>query len=234
MLNCIIVDDEKHAIKVLETHILQTPLLKLQQSFKNSVEAMSWLTTNKSDLIFLDINMPKMTGLDIAKAVKDKALVIFCTAYREYGAESYEHGVVDYLLKPVKYARFFQAVEKAIRLSGMKGLHHPESDMLFIMVNVHNKLIRIAHHEILYISADRSYSQFHLVKNKITSFILLKNVLDRLPQKQFVRVHHSYIVSMNHIKQVDNSSILLNDCTAIIPIGDAYRTEFLNKLKAND
>jgi two-component system, LytTR family, response regulator len=234
MLNCIIIDDERHAIKVMEAHIAETPSLNLLRSFKSPVEAMAWLTTNQTDLVFLDINMPKITGIEFAKALKGKAMVILCTAYPEYGAESYEHAVLDYLLKPVEYVRFFQAVEKAIVTSEKIKAKEPAAEFNSIMVHLSGKLTRIAFDDVIYLSGDRNYTDFHLAKQTHHVHILLKDVIKKLPPRLFVRVHHSYIVAINHIKHLNNNSITLSNIEKAVPISDTYRQGLLAAIKAND
>jgi DNA-binding LytR/AlgR family response regulator len=234
MLTCIIVDDERHAIKVMEAHIAATPFLHLLRSFKNPVEAMAWMTTNKTDLVFLDVDMPKISGIDFARTVKGKTMVILCTAHPEYGAESYEHGVVDYLLKPVGYTRFYQAVEKAIKMNEKEDVPEISPTINFVMVNVRGKLTRIGFDEIIYLSANRNYTNFHLNKQTISSYILLKEVIEKLPASLFVRVHHSYTVAINQIKHLNGSNIVLNNCNDAIPISDTYRQGLLTALKAKE
>jgi two-component system, LytTR family, response regulator len=230
MLTCIVVDDERHAIKVMEAHIKATPLLEHLASFTDAVEALTWLASNKTDLIFLDINMPRINGMELAKAAKGKAMVIFCTAYPEFAAASYELEVVDYLLKPIEYLRFFQAVEKALKLSGASGKQPPITDTGFLMVKNGGLLFRIDFNSIVYLAAKRNYTKIQLTTHSTLSLILLKDILKKLPPDQFVRVHHSYIIAINKIERLDANSVWLKHCESPIPISDTYRPDLLKMI----
>lgn len=225
MLTCIVVDDEQHAIKVMEAHIAATPSLKLLGSFKDSLKAMSWLFANKVDIVFLDVNMPKMNGIELAKAIKGKSKVILCTAYPEYGAVSYEHDVADYLLKPIDYARFLQAVEKTAKLIAAGRAVPQAVQSEFMMLKKGSRLIRIDFEDIIYLSAERNYTKFHFIKYSFTHLVLLKDIIEMLPPMQFVRVHHSYIIAVNKIAQMDKNTILLKNCEIPIPISETYRAD---------
>lgn len=232
MFTCIVVDDEQHAIKVMETHIAATPSLKRLGSFKDAVEAMSWLSVNNADIIFLDVDMPKITGIEFAKALKGRSKIILCTAYPEYGVISYEHDVADYLLKPVEYARFFQAVEKATKLimSGQPFSETAQNE--FMMLKTGGRFMRINFEDILYLAADKNYTKFQLVKRSFTHYVLLKDIMEKLPPKQFVRVHHSYIIAINKIEQLDKTTILLKNCETPIPVSETYRPGLIKILNA--
>lgn len=238
VLKCIVVDDEPPAIKLIVNYIRKTPSLTCVEQFTNPLEALNWTTQNTVDLVFLDISMPQLNGLEFARLLKGKARVILCTAYREYGAESYEYGVTDYLVKPVSYTRFLEAVQKVLETIKQPGV--PElvlqNDNDFIMVNVpgrYNKY-KINFDELAYIVASKNYISFQLEKESKTALMTLKEAEAKLPSKLFVRVHHSYIVNVRRIARMDNNTITLKNCTEIIPIGPAYKEQLYATLKIAD
>jgi two-component system LytT family response regulator len=178
------------------------------------------------------VDMPKMTGIEFAKAIKGRSKIILCTAYPEYGAVSYEHDVVDYLLKPVDYPRFFQAVEKATRLvtAGQPSSQTVQSE--FMMLKTGTKFTRINFEDIVYLSADRHYTKFQLTQKTVTHFVLLKDIVEKLPPKQFVRVHHSFVIAINKIEQLDKNTIRLKNCETPIPVSETYRPRLMKILNA--
>jgi two-component system, LytTR family, response regulator len=235
VLKCIVVDDEPPSIHLLEGYINDTPSLQWQMSFTNPLNALAWLTQNETDLVFLDISMPELNGLDFAKTIMGKAQVILCTAYREYGAESYEFGVTDYLVKPVSYVRFLAAVQKAFEVAMPKKQEAAEEND-FIMVTSTGRFtkVKINFSDIHYIAASKNNVTFHFEKETKIATITLKEVEARLPAKQFVRVHHSYIVCINQVARLNNNAIVLKQGSETIPIGPAYRDAVLAALKVKE
>lgn len=232
-LRCIVVDDEPPAIKLLESYINQTPALKWLKSFTRPLEALSWLTKNTTDIIFLDISMPEMNGLDFAQSIKGKAKVILCTAYREYGAESYEYSISDYLVKPVSYARFLAAVQRIIDASKVSPLKE-QPDFIMVPGTGRYNRIKINFEDILFVSANKNHVVIHLAKEKKEAFISLKEIETLLPSRNFIRVHLSYIVGIHKIARLDKSTVLLKNCPEIIPIGITYRESLYETLNIRD
>lgn len=232
-LRCIVVDDEPPAIKLLESYINQTPALKWLKSFTRPLEALSWLTKNTTDIIFLDISMPEMNGLDFARSVKGKAKVILCTAYREYGAESYEYGISDYLVKPVSYMRFLASVQRIIDEATAPLIKEQPGFIMVPGTGRYNR-IKINFEDVLFISANKNHIIIHLGKEKKDAFMSLKEIEELLPPRQFIRVHVSYIICVDKIARVDKSTVLLKNCPEIIPIGATYRENLYATLNIND
>lgn len=234
-LRCIVVDDEPPSIKLLEGYIKQTPALQLLNSFTNPLNALSWLTKNTTDIIFLDISMPEINGLDFAKSIKGKAKVILCTAYREYGAESYEYGISDYLVKPVSYARFLTAVQKVIDEAAIRvPVTEHQPDFIMIAGTGRYNRIRISFNDVLFITANKNHVTIRLEKETKDAFMTMKEIEVLLPPKRFVRVHLSYIICVDKISRLDKSTILLKNCSETIPIGATFRENLLNMLHISD
>lgn len=235
ILSCIVVDDEQYAIDVLAHFIKETPALKLLATFTDPREAMNWTTENNADIVFLDINMPKLSGLDMARYLKDQSMVILCSAYSEYGVESYNHDVVDYLLKPVEYPRFLQAIKKARELSAQKTEKRPTPELDFILISTEgrNRMLKINHSEIYYLSAAKNYLDIHLRDQVVKTLMPLKEAEAKLPHGKFIRVHNSYLVATDKIKYLDNYTIVLQHCPEPIPISASYRKQVLELLNVN-
>lgn len=231
-ISCVIVDDEQYAINVLAHFIQETPSLLLLKTFTRSPEALDWLMDNPVDVVFLDVSMPKLSGIDIAQALQGRAKVVLCTAHAEFGAESYNHAVVDYLLKPVEYARFLQAVQKIkeSRLYKQPPVTEPLMDFILIPTEGRGRMAKVNFNEISYISANKNYLYIHLRTGLLRTLLSMKEVEQRLPRNLFLRVHNSYIVSINKIKQLDQHAIMLHGHAETIPIGATYRDIVLQQL----
>ncbi len=229
-MTCIAVDDEPKALDVLALFIAKMPFLKLLGTFRDPLEAINHITDKKPDLIFLDINMPEITGLQLLRSLPDPPLVILTTAYSEHALEGYELNVVDYLLKPFEFERFVKAVMKANELITLKaGVRKKEkiSDSGFNqVVNIKNgtKTYRIHINSIEYIEGLGNYVTFFLSDKKIVSYLSIQDVLKMLPPDQFCRIHKSYVVSLNHIDIIEKHQVIINK--KAIPIGLTYREHF--------
>lgn len=229
---CVIIDDEPLAIELIEDHIAQLDYLKVAGTFRNAVNALDFLKRNKVDLLFLDIQMPMLSGIDFLKSANLGPKVILTTAYREYALEGYELNVIDYLLKPITFDRFFKAVNKYFTLHSTlpqqtKGADiRPSND--FIYVKADKKNVKVLFSDILYIESIRDYSKIHtlghtlIVKEKISSFESL------LPEHYFLRVHRSYLVNLEKITAYTNHDVEVNAIE--IPIGGLYKQQVLKAL----
>ena len=199
MINCIIVDDEQHAIDILVHYVKQTPHLNLVSTTTNPIEALQIIATQKIDLIFLDIQMPELSGMDLIKAINGKTKVILTTAYSEFALESYELDVVDYLLKPVRLPRFLQAVQKIIKETeehteeNHTG-HDTDDDYIFVKTESKGKLLKINLDEIDYIEGMKNYVAIFCGGKKTLVYTSMKDLEERLSKKQFIRVHKSFII----------------------------------------
>lgn len=234
-LSCIVVDDEQYAVDVLAKYISQTPSLKLLKTFTSSSEAMSWCMDNPVDLLFLDISMPEISGIEFARTIKDKAMVVICSAHSEYGVESYNHNVIDYLLKPVEYSRFIQSAQKAKDLAKIKVITPVTvQDFILLAADSRSRMVKVNFSDIYYIESARNYSHFHLRTQVVKTLLSLKEVEAKLPPNLFLRVHNSYLVSINKIQFLDNYSIVLHDCQKTIPISTRYKDHVLRTLSFRD
>lgn len=239
-INCIIIDDEPLARNLLAEYVKKIPSLNLIQTFSNPLDAMEVLQNQPVDLMFLDIQMPEITGISFLKILKKKPLVVLTTAYSEYALESYELDVVDYLLKPITLERFLIGVEKVSqRLSSEKEIAPPPSSQevansepaqSFVFVKDGTKLVKIRWNDILYIEGMKDYVAIHTRQQKIVSLQRLKTLETQLPADQFIRIHHSYIVSLEGIDVIHKDKVQIGK--SFIPISDSYKKqfkEFINK-----
>ena len=233
--NVIIVDDEYLARKLLQDYVSKVESLQLVATCSNAFEAMEALTNNTVDIMLLDIQMPDLTGLELVKGLEKKPAVIFTTAYSEYAVDAFNLAVVDYLLKPFDFPRFFQAVRKAI------GNVQPKAEETtkqaadisksndFITVKADYKLYKINYDDLLFIEGQHEYVTFHTTQRRITALFALKDLEEMLPKDRFVRVHKSYIVSFKHIQDLDKSDVTVAGNK--VPVGASYRDELLSRLQ---
>lgn len=231
-IRCLIVDDKPLAIDVLKHHLAKVPFLELVASTTNPLEALNKVVEGSIDLVFLDIQMPELSGLQFMKIVKDKCQVILTTAYSEYALEGFEHNAIDYLLKPISFERFYRAVEKAQFV--LKALDQPtqslsaiatsEKEIDHIFVKTEYKLIRINTSDILYVEGMQNYVTICTTTEKIISLQTMKKTEEQLPNSQFLRVHKSFIVAVNKINSIARNRIYIAD--QAIALGDIYRDAF--------
>lgn len=224
-IKCLAVDDEELARSLLEVFIKKLDYLELVGMAKNPIEASSFLSSHQVDLIFLDIQMPELTGVEFIKIFQPKQPVIFTTAYSEFALEGYELDIVDYLLKPFSFSRFVQAVEKAKRWiqlnKGQKHLVEESKENNFIVIKSDHKLIKVFFEDILYIQGMREYASFYLKEGRILSLISLKKLEEVLPENLFIRIHKSYIASVQNIKSLEGNMIHLGK--EKLPVGNLYK-----------
>lgn len=234
--NVVIVDDEFLARKLLQDYVSKINSLQLVASCANAVEAIEALKNNKVDILLLDIQMPDITGLELVQSLEHKPAVIFTTAYSEFAVDAFNLGVTDYLLKPFDFPRFFQAISKAIGSNAQTEVINAKktSDAVsksadFITVKADYKLYKINYDDLLYIEGQHEYVTFHTPQRRITALFALKDLEEMLPQDRFVRVHKSYIVSFDHIQDLDKSDVTVAGTK--IPVGASYRDELLARLQ---
>lgn len=227
MINCLVVDDEPIARKGIIEHIQQIDFLYLTAECKNAIEAATWLKKAEVDLIFLDIQMPRLTGIDFLRNLPNAPLVIFTTAYPEYAIEGFELDVLDYLLKPVSFARFMRAVNKASDyLMKSKKDTLPSTSFFFIKVN--QKLEKIKIDEVLYVEAMSNYIVIHTRQKKHIAYLTFKGIEEKLPDHLFIRTHKSYLVSINAIQSIDAEEVSLENVS--LPISKTYREDVMRKI----
>jgi DNA-binding LytR/AlgR family response regulator len=233
-MQCIAIDDEPFALELICGYIKKTPFLDLIEGFTNPFSAMAFLLKNSVDLVFLDINMPEISGIELLRSLPIVPQIIFTTAYSEYGAESYEYNAVDYLLKPVKYDRFLKAVNKANDNLFVKKedsiipdtLEHEKKSVL---LKSGSQLFRIATDDILYIEGAGNYMIVYTKNEKIMALLPMNDILNMLPANVFIRIHKSYIISLKHIQIIEKSRVIINRIP--IPIGITYREHFSRIIK---
>ncbi len=228
IINCLAIDDEPLALKQIGTYIEKTPFLDCKALCNNAFEPLTYLTENEVDLLFVDINMPDLNGLDLVRSLTQKPQIIFTTAYSEYAIDGFQVDALDYLLKPISYAVFLKAVNKAKTWFELKS---KQSEVIqttndYIFVKSEYKLMRILLSEIKYIESANEYIQIHLLNDEpITSLIRLKVIEEQLPKDRFMRVHRSFIVNLDRVKVIERNRIIFDHHT-YIPIGDQYREIF--------
>lgn len=223
MIQAIALDDEPLALDIIDFFCRKTEIITLQKTFTSQSETLKYLDNYPVDLLFLDINMPAKNGIDFYKMLKNNPMVIFTTAYSEYAVEGFNVNAIDYLLKPFSEDRFLVAIEKAKNALDFKK---EQSIQTHFTVRADYKLNRIAFEDVLLVEGLDDYTQIHLINNtKIVARISMKGILEKLPEKLFIRVHRSYIIPLNKVKSIQNKSILIKDF--IIPIGDTYKEDVL-------
>jgi len=223
-ITCALIDDEPLALALLESYVKRTPFLQLKGTYSSAIKALPLLQEETVDLLFLDIQMPELSGMDFSRLLQsENTLIIFTTAFSEYAIESYKVNALDYLLKPINYVDFLQAAHKA--LNRMES-SEPER----IIVKSEYKLLQIELNDILYIEGLKDYVKIYLVKQKqpILSLMSMKSLEDLLPLSRFVRVHRSFIVQPAKIKVIDRNRIVFDK--VYIPISDTYKQRFLDFL----
>ena len=233
MINCIIVDDEQHAIDILVHYVSQVPHLNLVTTATNPMEALQVVASQKIDLVFLDVQMPELSGIDFIKAINGKAKVILTTAYSEFALEGYDLDVVDYLLKPIRFPRFLQAVQKAATVTDNVPAHQPseEDDYIFVKTESKGKYLKINLADIDYVEGMKNYVAIHCGSKKILVLTSMKDLEERLPKHQFMRVHKSFIIAINRITGIEGNLVILKGVTSEIQIGDSYKPELMELVK---
>ena len=231
-LSCVIVDDEPLAVKLLESFVAKTPHLELLASFTDSVEAINAIKDLRPDLLFLDIQMPNIDGMELARSLPEDTRVVFTTAFKEYAFESYEVNALDFLLKPIRYNKFLAAVEKARKLHQQStNTHHLTPNTIFIRVDGEWRNVPID--QITYVNGMKDYVLFYLDNEPkaLITHLTMKAVEDMLPPERFLRIHRSYIIAVDKIQKVDR-----NDCVyigkEIIHIPDGYLQAFRKFLES--
>ncbi len=232
-LTCLVVDDEPMARRLLEQYIERTPNLTLEGSIGNPLQALEKLQQSPPDILFLDVQMPELTGTSLLKVLKKKPVVVLTTAYSEYALEGYELEVTDYLLKPITFERFLKCVERiTYDLNELPNSQAPPSTAVapalaapeFFFVKDGTKSVRINFDEITHIEGLKDYVKIHTLHKRITTLQSLKKLMETLPAGEFVRVHHSYIVALKWIEEVHRDEVIVGSAT--VPVSDTYRRDF--------
>ena len=230
---CIIVDDEPLALDVLESFIQKVPDLELVRKCHNAIEAMAALREKEIHLVFLDIQMPEITGLELLKSLSTKPAVIFTTAYSEYALQAFELDAIDYLLKPIPFERFLKAVNKAIHYLNSTNKEQTANETPavaaeeedYIFVKADKKIVKVKLDDILYIEGLKDYVMIYTHDQRIITLQTMKNLEERLPSTKFLRVHRSFIISIDKLKSVAGNAVEIKN--KMIPLGKHYRDDFM-------
>ena len=226
-IRCIVVDDEPLAVEMLAGYVRRTPSLDLLSTFTDPVLALSAIRSSKPELVFMDIQMPDLNGLELSRLLPSETRIIFTTAFKEYAFESYEVGAIDYLLKPIKYQKFLEAVSKADKWFAMLSSEDAasrEKERKSAFIKVDGELRNIDFDDILYVAGMKDYVTVHLQSDDrpLVTHITMKAIEDLLPSDRFMRVHRSYIVALDKISAIDSYGDVLIGKTAV-PVSDSYR-----------
>lgn len=232
-IHCIIVDDEPIAREILESHLKKIDSIHIEASCKNALEAFQIINSKKVDLVFLDINMPNISGLSFAKSINRNIKVIFTTAYREYAVDGFDLQAVDYLLKPISFERLFQAVNKYFdeNLSSIqeKATETEEEQSDFIFVRADRKMIKVNFSDILYIESLSDYVKIHLDDKIVVTRETITSIEGKLPQKDFIRTHRAYIVSLPKLDSFTNEYVEIGK--RMVPVSRTYKNAVLARLE---
>jgi DNA-binding LytR/AlgR family response regulator len=236
-INCIVVDDEPLAIEKMTDYISRIPYLKLTSTFDNAIDALEYLRDNPVDLVFLDIQMEKFTGIQFLEILRNPPKIVITSAYDSYALKGYELDVTDYLLKPISFERFLKAVNKVgeeIRTTReSKGSAQPTKeskpapDYIFVKADYHMHKIKLG--DILYIEGMKDYLRIHMPEERIMTLMSFMKIEKVLPSNQFMRVHKSFIISLEKIDRIERNTIMIG--THKIPIGNKYKKEFMDYLE---
>jgi two-component system, LytTR family, response regulator len=234
MITCFVLDDEQHAINVLTHFISQTPFLQLVGTANNPLQALQFINEQEPDLLFSDIHMPDISGLELVKSLKGKTKAILCSAYSEFAVEGFELEVIDYLVKPVRLPRFLQAVQRAAHFIEGPAMQQPlalEDDYIFVKTEQKGKLLKINLADIEYIEGKKNYVAIHYNGQITMSLLNMKDLEDRLPALHFIRVQRSFIVPLRKISGIERNMVLLKEYNIEIVLGENYKIAFLERMK---
>lgn len=232
-IRCLVIDDEPPAREIIRRYIAEVPMLQLAGECGNAVQAIQFLQSTPVDLLFLDIRMPQLNGTELLKVIRNPPPVIFTTAHAEYALEGYELDVMDYLLKPIRFDRFVKAVNKVFQLRGQRTIEHAPVDEVkeesFVYFRADRKMVKVMLHDILYIESMKDYIKVFTSSGTLITKQSMTSVEAMLPEKQFIRTHRSFIVSLNKINSF--TSELLEVGKTEIPIGKLFRSNVLKVLE---
>lgn len=229
MIICIAVDDEPKALDVISIHASKAPEIELIRTFTNPQDALVFLKDNFVDLIFLDINMPGISGLQFVEKLQSKPYIIFTTAYSEYAIDSYDFEAVDYLLKPIEFDRFYKAINKVKKLIQLNSIQQESLLSKFLFVKDGYKQIKICVEDILFVQGEGNYLNIVTHNEKVMARLTFQDLLEKLPRNLFFRVHNSYVINIGHLQKIEDNHVFIQNVK--IPIGIKYKERlfcFLN------
>ncbi|MBJ6109024.1 response regulator transcription factor [Hymenobacter sp. BT523] len=234
VLRCLVVDDDPLSVQVVLNCIANTPFLTAAGSYTNPVEAAEALRTQPVDLLFLDVEMPLMSGIELLRTLQHPPLVVLITSSKDYAVQAFEQAVVDYLVKPVSYARFLQAAQKALEMAERQTADDPDAiqasapNAAFTFVKVDNKLVRVTFDDVRYVEALGDYVHVITDRSKLIVYSTMKAVEEKFPATRFVRVHRSFIVNLDHIQALEDNSLVVE--SKHIPVGQTYLRDVMQRL----
>jgi DNA-binding LytR/AlgR family response regulator len=233
-LNCLIIDDEPFARKGLEEHIGEVDFLHRVASCENALKAAAYLNQQKIDLIYLDIQMPKVSGIEFLKTFKHPPLTIITTAYSDYALEGYTLDVIDYLVKPITFQRFLKASQKALEFFQLRSRAEnnsaPVADYFFVRCD--RKFEKVFFRDVFYVEGMQNYVVIHAADRKLITYMTLASVESQLPKDQFLKVHKSFLISVPHVKAIDGDEIVLEQVR--VPIGRSLREQVIQQIMGNN
>jgi DNA-binding LytR/AlgR family response regulator len=222
-MNCLIIDDEPIAVNVIKAHLEKIPFVNIVGKTTSAFEAIEIINTQEIDVLFLDIQMPELTGIELLNSLKNQPLVIFTTAYPDYAIKSYDFDTIDYLMKPISFDGILKAVNKAKTRLNEKTIE-PKIGSEFIFVKTAYKTVKVLLSEILYLESNKDYVTFHMPNEKIKAQLTLSSIEGQLPINSFVRIHRSYIIAIDKINEIERNILLINGDR--LSIGTNYKNEF--------
>ncbi len=235
MIRCIAIDDEPLALKQIADYISKTPFLELAGLCESALQALELLDKTPVDLMFVDVNMPDLSGMDFVKTLENPPFIVFVTAYSEYALEGFRVDAIDYLLKPISYSDFLKSANKvkawfdAMRQKPAEVMSNKD----FLFIKSEYKILRINFDDIKYIEAMSEYIRIHLVNSKpVMTQLSMKSIEDQLPEDRFMRVHRSFIINLSKISVIERNRIIF-DGTVYIPVSDQYKSKFQNYIEKN-
>lgn len=231
MLRCIAIDDEPLALDILTDYIGKVPFLQLVSATSNVFDALQLVQEQKADLVFLDMQMPELTGLQFMKITGGKCAIVLTTAYSEYALDGYEYNVVDYLLKPFAFERFYRAAEKARQLLAKPVTEAPATDP-FIFIKTDGRIVKLVLDDILLIEGLKDYIAIHTKKEKLITLQNLRTMEEGLPADRFIRVHKSWIIALDKIDSIERNRIFIG--AEVIPIGETYQKPFFRLIDSRN
>ncbi|NBA86735.1 response regulator [Emticicia sp. CRIBPO] len=225
MIKAIAIDDEPMALEVIKAHSAKVGFLDLKETFVSAIEALDYLKKNPVDLVFLDINMPDISGLDFSQLLPKDAGVIFTTAYSQYAVDAFNLSAIDYLVKPFDFSRFMKACQKASEV-----INKEETEMPYIFLKDGYDLVRIAVADLLYVQSEGNYLTFREKDKKTVTRMTMTEAVETLPAKSFMRVHKSYIINLAHIQKIERHQVSLSE-KEVVPVASNYHTDLMEALK---
>ncbi len=220
-LKCVAIDDEPLALEIIKKYVSDYPALKMVNTFEDAISGAEYLKRNKVDVLFLDINMPDISGVDLVRSLDEKPMIIFTTAYKKFAFEGFELEALDYLLKPINSSRFGAAIHKAIDYYQFKNIDHTGEDE-YIYVHSEYRVIKIGIRDIEYIESMQDYIKIHLLsaEKPVLTLMSLKSVIEKIPATQFIRIHRSFVVAKAQIRSIYNRKVKLRNIE--LPVGTNY------------